>query len=116
MEKIKIRVNSPEHSEKIQKKLFELGCEWATLSNNKKVSYVDQQYLFVGTFDENKITYSSAVADDDYFENQPHKEVELIETITYEFREIPKRNVVKVGEFSYYEDELSEALKNIKSI
>lgn len=115
MKQIKIRIKSPGHSEMVQEKLFEMGYAWYGEPIDKKVKHVNERYLFVGTYAENRITYACS-ADDDYFESQPHIEFELVEVISYEFKEIPKRNVVKVGENSYYEDELAEALKNIKPI
>ncbi len=114
MNSFKIRVNSPEHSEKIQKKLFELGYSWCSIS--KKIQFTDADFLYVNRFNANEITYSHGYGNEDYFNSQKMPEVELIETITYEFREIPKRNVVNVGGISYYEDDLAEALKNIKPI
>lgn len=110
MKQLKIRVKSPEHSKIIQEKLFEMGYKWIA---GKSVQFVDKPCLFTNTDDEGSITYSSN-GTEEYFNSQPHTEVELVETISYELKEIKK--VVKVGELSYYEDELAEALKNIKPI
>lgn len=112
MERFKIRVNSPEHSEKIQKKLFEMGCGWGW-EKEDDIRHKEKFYLYVGTEYENVLTYGNT---EKGFNLNPLPEVELIEKISYEFREIPKKNVVKVGEFSYYEEDLAEALKNIKPI
>lgn len=114
MQKFKIRVKNSEHSEKIQNKLFELGYKWN--SGGKTIQHTDKPFLYVNDYDENGITFSTALIGECYFDSMNLSEVELIEKIEYEFKEIPKKNVVKIGENSYYEDELNEALKNIKPI
>jgi hypothetical protein len=99
----KIRIKSPEHSEKVQKHLFSLGYRWdgcdQLIKNTDKPFLVFQgKYLY--WFD----------TDTDF------PELELIETVSYELKEVPKKEVVTIGEKSYYKDELEVALKNINPI
>jgi hypothetical protein len=103
----RIRIKSPEHSEKVQKHLFSLGYTWHGWST---VIFVDKRFL---TFDsEIKIIYYN----ESFFNDLPNQEVELIETVSYELKEVPKKEVVTIGEKSYYKDELEVALKNINPI
>jgi hypothetical protein len=115
----KIKIKSPEHSMKVEKHLFSLGYTWAYNS----ILYFDRikiinypMYFFFGELncygEVKKIYWSDR---EKKFIVSHNKEVELIETVSYELKEV-KRNVVKVGELSYYEDELADALKNIKPI
>ena len=102
MKNFKIRVKSPEHSKKIQEHLLTIGWTW----------YKECKYLL---FDS--VKYIMTYSDDEYFfNNHPYPEVELVETVSYEFKEIPKREVVNIGEKSYFLDELEIALKNINPI
>ncbi len=88
-----------------------MGYKWN--SGGKSIQNTDDPFLFANCTGKNEITFGES----HYYFNSHHlSEVELIEKITYEFKEIHKRNVVKVGGISYYEDELTEALKNIKPI
>jgi hypothetical protein len=101
----RIRIKSPEHSEKVQKHLFSLGYTWYGI-------FVDKRFL---TFDSEikRIYYTNS---ESFFNNLPYREVELIETVSYEFKEVHKKEVVTIGEKSYYKDELEVALKNINPI
>jgi len=107
----KIRIKSPEHSEKVQKHLSSLGYTWYGWSTDlTAVIFVDKRFL---TFDSEikRIYYNKS-----FFNDLPNREVELIETVSYELKEVPKKEVVTIGEKSYYKDELEVALKNINPI
>jgi hypothetical protein len=103
----KIKIHSPDHSEKVQKHLFSIGYTWTDSTTDLK--HLDAVgIIFNGKFKE--FFYMKS-----FNEWKDVLEVQLIENISYELKEV-KKNVVKVGELSYYEDELAEALKNIKPI
>jgi hypothetical protein len=109
----KIRIKSPEHSEKVQKHLSSLGYTWYGWSTDlNAVIFVGKRFL---TFDSEikRIYYTNS---ESLFNNLPNREVELIETVSYELKEVPKKEVVTIGEKSYYKDELEVALKNINPI
>jgi hypothetical protein len=106
----KIRIESPEHSEKVQKHLFSLGYTWA--EGVTDVMYTDAKFI---VFDiTSKIIYFVPFYRIEKIAE--YQEVELIEKVSYEFKEVPKREVVTIGEKSYYKDELEVALKNINPI
>jgi hypothetical protein len=44
MKNLKFKVQSPEHSAAIQKRLFELGYEWGI--SGKEVSYQNEPYIY----------------------------------------------------------------------
>ena len=108
MENIKIRVKSPEHSKKIQEHLFSLGYRW-NIGGDFRIMYRD----FLFAYNDSLIGFSD---DELFFNNNSFPEFELVETVSYEFKEIPKREVVKIGKKSYFLDELEIALKNINPI
>lgn len=56
MKQMKIRINSPEHSEQVQKALFELGYEWQ--SDGQQVRNTLDLYLFTGSWQPEHITCS----------------------------------------------------------
>lgn len=103
----KIKIKSPEHCEKVQKYLFSIGYKWSDSTTDLK--HLDAVGIMVYG-DDKRFFYMKSVN-----EWNDVVELELVETVSYELKEV-KRNVVKVGENSYYEDELAEALKNIKPI
>ena len=111
MKNIKIYSKNFEHSRKIQEKLFEMGYSW-TFDLGKEVSFEVRPFIYANG--EGHITYGTDYKQ--FLSNTNFCEVELIETVSYEFKEIPKKEVVKIGENSYYVDELEVALKNIKPI
>jgi hypothetical protein len=53
---MKFRVNSPEHSEQIQKKLFEMGYKWA---GNASLQHTDKPAIFAGFWGKKEMTYAS---------------------------------------------------------
>lgn len=108
--KYKIRIKSPEHSEKVQKYLFSLGYRWG--GSRPSTNIMNKGFRNISIYPNVKEFWC--------FNNvklcQDYIEVELLETISYEFKEIPKKEVVTIGEKSYYIDELEIALKNINPI
>lgn len=109
MKNFKIRVKSPEHSKLIQEKLFEMDYKWG---QGKIVSYTDKPFLYV---QQNGRHLTYGVMENEFICNSDdYTELELVEKISYDLKEIKK--IVKVGNLSYYEDELANALKNIKPI
>lgn len=64
----KIRVLNEKHSEEIQKKAFELGCDWLSGCNN--VMFTSAKFLFIS--DDGKITFSHK---EDWFNFQDNKEI-----------------------------------------
>ena len=110
----KIRVNSPEHSEKIQKHLLNLGYEWS-ITKSKNISEENKSSPFLFAYSDGSVTSAHNLSQN-YFKSHKNIEVELVETVSYEFKEIKKREVLKIGNNSYYMDELEIALKNINPI
>jgi hypothetical protein len=105
-----IRIKSPDHSRKVQKHLFSLGYKWNTWNTlGVEVMYIEKPVLVI--FEDRKVISWSEKSD-----LYPYQELELFETVSYEFKEIPKKEVVTIGEKSYYKDELEIALKNINPI
>lgn len=68
MENMKFRVESPEHSEAIQKELFRLGFMWA-LIEPQKPRVTEEPFLFCSCYD-NSITWCSARQE--WFYNEHH--------------------------------------------
>ena len=138
MKAFKIRVQSPEHSEKIQKYLFSLGYYWCVpkLGNQKQIILTEKKFLVYYPenltiyysdngnkqlyrsngelyFDEHRLPEVELVEKFSYEWIETNNKIRIVETVSYEFKEIPKREVVKIGEKSYFLDELEIALKNI---
>ena len=111
MKAFKIRVQSPEHSKKIQEHLFSLGYGWRMNPRIRIIRFTDAAFILA--FEDKQLYRSN---NELYFNEHRLPEVELVEKISYEFKEIPKREVVKIGEKFYFLDELEIALKNINPI
>ena len=105
-EKFKIFVKSPEHSKNVQDHLFSLGYKWK--SGDKEYISLPESYhcIYVNDYGKNELTYGSGSL------NYP--EFELIEKISFDLKD--KKEVVKIGEKSYYMSDLEIALSNIKPI
>jgi hypothetical protein len=106
----KIRIKSPEHSKMVQEHLFSLGYRWA--DGVTSVMYTEVSFLIFKS-SAKRIFYFPSY---NYEKLSDWQEVELIETVSYELKEVPKKEVVTIGEKSYYKDELEVALKNINPI
>lgn len=68
MQAMKFRVNSPEHSEQIQEKLFEMGYGWNRHSKDFRHQHAD--FLFAD--EAGQVTFEGS--DTEYFENHNLKE------------------------------------------
>ncbi len=80
---MKFRVENPKQSEKLQKKLFELGYEWK--SNGKIVQNITACYIF--TDKEGNMTYFNGGKE--FFNTHPNKEVnteKFIKTMKNKFK------------------------------
>lgn len=75
---MKIRINSPEHSEKVQKALFALGYHW---NNGSVVQYQDENHLYA----EESGCMSFSSDDELFFRESSEQEVELVEETKYSF-------------------------------
>lgn len=63
MQGMKFKVESEAHSEKIQKRLFELGYNWDFQKDGKgEPAHTYAEYLFAGIFGQKEITYCMADA------------------------------------------------------
>lgn len=110
---MKIRINSPEHSKKVQDYLRDIGYkDW-------KGAYLDYQYsdltgLFV--YDTGFVDWNSD--DLNYFNRHNNPEFTLEESITYSLKETPKPIVetIEIGGVFYAKSEVENALKNLKAI
>lgn len=101
-EKFKIFVKSPEHSKKVQDHLFSLGYKWNS-GDNKYFSLPEScQCIYVNDYGKNELTYGTG--------SVKCPEFELIEYLK------EKKEVVKIGEKSYYISDLEVAISNIKPI
>jgi hypothetical protein len=60
-ENLKFEINNPEHSERIQKCLFELGYSWSS-GYHKIIQHKDARYLF--TYSDGLIFYSNSLTYD----------------------------------------------------
>jgi hypothetical protein len=83
MTAMKFRVNSPEHSEQIQKKLFEMGYKWAL--SGASVIETNAKYLWAGSLGDKYITHG--YNDEDFFNAHPVEEYLLTPQGTFAKRE-----------------------------
>ena len=67
--KAKFKVSSHEQSERLQKKLFEMGCEWVI--GGRSLSLIDKPYLFLNS---GRITFMGSYRYEDF---QKHDSPEL---------------------------------------
>ena len=112
---MKFRVESPEHSEKLQKKLFEMGYKWwdGPILLNLHTPYL----LFAS--EDSKLGWMN---DLEYFESGKMKkfqEMQLVEVTTYDFVPVPKntpeKDVVIFDGKEYNKDHFKELLKEVIS-
>src|SRR5690554_41293 len=83
---MKFRVESPEHSEKIQKKLFEMGYKWW---DGPILQFLNAPFLFAD--EGGRLCWED---DPEYFESEKvkkYQEMQLIEVTTYDFVPVPKK-------------------------
>lgn len=79
MQGMKFKVESEAHSEKIQKRLFELGYYWQNQRTGEQpLAFTTADYLFAGIFGGKEITYSNKTYGETFFDSR-----DAVET-TYE--------------------------------
>lgn len=105
---MKFRVESPEHSEKIQKKLFEMGYGWAQGARNS-VQHTNHPFLYGN--ENGQIKYDKT-GDLDYFMAYPHQEMQLVETVSYDFVPVEKDVVMFDGK-EYNKEQFKKLLKEV---
>jgi len=96
--KRKIRISSPEESEKVQKKLFELGYEWGV--EGTTIQHTDSKYLFTNY---DYITHT--VSDENFFIQHSYTELSVSELL--EENMLDKLNREK--------EELEQKLKDVEA-
>ena len=109
--------NNDQYSRKVQEYLYSQGVKWNGLIWNggvyEPVHFTNKASLFIdGDGDLFYVNYNKARFDcEDKF-----IEMKLIETVTYSLEEVNRKEKICIGEKSYYIDELTKALENIKHI
>lgn len=102
-----IRIEDEEHCKKVQEKLFEMGYEWNGVG--KVIESTDAKFLtFVPKTGKIYWATGSWIPDQDYIE------VVLLETVSYEFKEVEQ--VVELNGKKYRKCDLEEALKHLKPL
>ena len=112
--KIWIGKDNPLLSYTVQRHLFTQGVRWNELGRyGDGVNWGKCPALFVGN--EGNLMYGNY--DKKVFESlTQYTEMELIETSTFTLEEVIVRETIKIGDRTYYKDELTKALENIKPI
>lgn len=107
---MKFRVESPEHSEKIQKVLFDMGYSWYATDN--KVKHTKEDVLV--TYSDGNLCY----CEKEYWSTLTSQtEYTLKEIISYELIPVPPPvELIELNGLKYKKSELEEALKLIKPI
>jgi hypothetical protein len=78
--RIKIHVPTPEISEKVQKKLFEMGCKWmGDLYPHVQLTFCTELYV-------NEKTITQTRNDQSYFKRQDHTEVKWFDLLSEGFK------------------------------
>ena len=110
---MKFRVESPEHSEKIQKKLFEMGYKWYGKDDTAS-DFQSEPFLF--TEPDGTIGWASSDAED-FFIKDSNEEMQLVEITTYDFVPVPKstpeKGVVMFDGKEYDKEQFKELLKEV---
>lgn len=111
---MKFRVESPEHSKKIQEHLFSLGYRW-NVEKGDIVRIYDEDSLYTNT--EGHVTWSSLVVNGEYhFEKQTHPEYTLVEHTTYSVEPVPVKDVEKEKKMKELQDAISEMEWKLKGL
>lgn len=110
---MKFRVESPEHSEKIQKKLFKMGYKWrgGPILLNLHTPF----FLFAS--ENSELGWSN---NPEYFESEDvgkYQEMQLVEVTTCDFVPVPKstpeKDVVVFDGKEYDKEQFKELLKEV---
>ena len=112
---MKFRVDSPEHSKKIQEKLFEMGYKWYG-EDDTTSDFQSEPFLFA----ESDGTIGWAGSEDEgFFIKDSNEEMQLVETVTYDFVPVPKntseKDVVIFDGKEYNKAHFKELLKEVIS-
>ena len=112
---MKFRVESPEHSKKIQKKLFEMGYRWRNARTSATVSdFQSEPFLFAEP--DGTINWAGR-SDEDFFVGVFNEEMQLVEVITYDFipvlKNTPEKDVVMFDGKEYDKEQFKELLKEV---
>src|SRR5690554_642297 len=109
---MKFRVESPEHSEKIQKKLFKMGYKWHV---GPILQFLDAPFLFAD--EEGGLGWED---DPEYFESEDvgkYQEMQLVEVTTCDFVPVPdntpEKDVVMFDGKEYDKEQFKELLKEV---
>ena len=109
---MKFRVESPEHSEKIQKKLFKMGYKWYC---GPILQFLDAPFLFAD--EGGGLGWED---DPEYFESEDvarYQEMQLVEVTTCDFVPVPKstpeKDVVVFDGKEYDKEQFKELLKEV---
>lgn len=105
---MKFRVNSPEHSKKIQEHLFTLGYKWIC-ETHFVVEKTDKPFLY--TEEDGKITYGT---NEDYFKNSMHKEHTLQETTSYTL--VEKKETLTIDGKTYDKEAVLKRLAELEQL
>ena len=111
MKELKFRVHSPQHSEAIQKRLFELGYEW--FYHKAICVYLDEKYLYL---ESNEITYGTT---ESTYNQKTNTEATLDDLYSSEFLNEDDSDDVDAFKQAFPElcriaDEMIEALNKMK--
>lgn len=111
LKNLKFEIKNPEHCELVQEVLFKNGYKWAgTESESKNIQNLHADML---TCYSNGLIFYACNSDEYDSTFIEHKNTAAKIELHYV---IVEKNVVKVGDVLYYEDEVIEALKDIKPI
>lgn len=111
---MKFRVKSPEHSKKIQEKLFEMGYRWyGQYGGIQMFDKLNSPYLFTDEF--GKIRHRPDI--EFAFEEDDCVEHELVEIVTHTstLLPVPKKDVVIFDGKEYNKAHFKELLKEVIS-
>lgn len=105
---MKFRVESPEHSCKIQKKLFEMGYRWYG-EDRCAVDFQSEPFLFAES--DGYIGWAGS-EDEDFLLKDANQEMQLVETVSYDFVPVEKDVVLFDGK-EYDKEQFKELLKEV---
>ena len=103
---MKFRVESPEHSEKIQKRLFEMGYKWCG-EDGTASDFQSEPFLFAKS--DGGISWVGS-EDEPFFIKHSNEEMQLVETVSYDFVPVEKDVVMFDGK-EYDKEQFKELLK-----
>ena len=103
--------NNPEYSKRVQEYLYTQCVSWGV--GYEPACFTNKASLFVGG--DGILSYANY--DKARFDSKDkYTEMKLIETVTFTLEEVIVREKICIGDKTYYLDELTKALENIKPI